>query len=103
MSLNEKIMKTAMNSAMSSFNEQIPMFKSAIDLYGDPKTKESMNFKVIMTDLVELIDGIQKLPISADNLKILIGFMVINIDVNPDLNNKAKKLFSDLKKALNDY
>ena len=26
MSLNEKIMKTAMNSAMSSFNEQIPMF-----------------------------------------------------------------------------
>ncbi len=103
MSLNEKIMKTAMNSAMSSFNEQIPMFKSAIDLYGDPKTKESMNFKVIMTDLVELIDGIQKLPISADNLKILIGFMAINIDVNPDLNNKAKKLFSDLKKALNDY
>ena len=92
-----------MNSAMSSFNEQIPMFKSAIDLYGDPKTKESMNFKVIMTDLVELIDGIQKLPISADNLKILIGFMAINIDVNPDLNNKAKKLFSDLKKALNDY
>ena len=64
MSLNEKIMKTAMNSAMSSFNEQIPMFKSAIDLYGDPKTKESMNFKVIMTDLVELIDGIQKLPMS---------------------------------------
>ena len=103
MSLNEKIMKTAMNSAMSSFNEQIPMFKSAIDLYGDPKTKESMNFKVIMTDLVELIDGIQKLPISADNLKILIGFMAINIDVNPDLNNKAKKLFSDLKKVLNDY
>ena len=103
MSLNEKIMKTAMNSAMSSFNEQIPMFKSAIDLYGDPKTKESMNFKVIMTDLIELIDGIQKLPISADNLKILIGFMAINIDVNPDLNNKAKKLFSDLKKALNDY
>ena len=103
MSLNEKIMKTAMNSALSSFNEQIPMFKSAIDLYGDPKTKESMNFKVIMTDLVELIDGIQKLPISADNLKILIGFMAINIDVNPDLNNKAKKLFSDLKKALNDY
>ena len=92
-----------MNSAMSSFNEQIPMFKSAIDLYGDPKTKESMNFKVIMTDLVELIDGIQKLPISADNLKILIGFMAINIDVNPDLNNKAKKLFSDLKKVLNDY
>ena len=103
MSLNEKIMKTAMNSAMSSFNEQIPMFKSAIDLYGDPKTKESMNFKVIMTDLIELIDGIQKLPISADNLKILIGFMAINIDVNPDLNGKAKKLFSDLKKALNDY
>ena len=103
MSLNEKIMKTAMNSAMSSFNEQIPMFKSAIDLYGDPKTKESMNFKVIMTDLVELIDGIQKLPISADNLKILIGFMAINIDVNPDLNNKAKKLFTDLKMALNDY
>ena len=103
MSLNEKIMKTAMNSAMSSFNEQIPMFKSAINLYGDPKTKESMNFKVIMTDLVELIDGIQKLPISADNLKILIGFMSINIDNNPDLNGKAKKLFSDLKKILNEY
>jgi hypothetical protein len=103
MSLNEKIMKSAMNSALSSFNEQIPMFKSAIDLYGEPKTKESENFKLIMTDLVELIDGIQKLPISADNLKILIGFMAINIDVNPDINSKAKKLFSDLKKALNEY
>ena len=32
-----------------------------------------MNFKVIMTDLIELIDGIQKLPISADNLKILLN------------------------------
>ena len=103
MSLNEKIMKTAMNSAMSSFNEQIPMFQSAINLYGEPKTKEAYHFKTIMTDLIELIDGIQKLPISADNLKILIGFMSINIDVNPDLNGKAKKLFTDLKKALNDY
>ena len=44
MSLNEKIMKTAMNSAMSSFNEQIPMFQSAINLYGEPKTKEAYPF-----------------------------------------------------------
>ena len=29
--------------------------------------------------------------------------MAINIDVNPDLNGKAKKLFTDLKMALNDY
>lgn len=103
MSLNEKIMKTAMNSALSSFNEQIPMFQSAIDLYGEPKTREALNFKTVLTDLVELVDGIQKLPISADNLKILVGFMAINIDVNPDLNAKAKKLFTDIKNALNEY
>ncbi len=68
MSLNEKIMKTAMNSALSSFNEQIPMFKSAIDLYGDPKTKESMNFKVIMTDLSSFFHLINHVDFRTINL-----------------------------------
>ncbi len=101
MSLNDKIIKMALNSANEGFKDQLPMLNKVIESYGELKTKEARNFQTVLLDIADILKG-TNMPIPPEMIEMYIKITAINIDTNTENQSKIRKFFNDLNKALKD-
>nr|ACD75442.1 AMDV5_2 [uncultured virus] len=102
MSLQDKVLKLALNNAMDSINDNMPQLELMLKNYKEWNHKDLLAIYEFIDNFAELLEG-ANLPIKPETIKALGRVYLINADQDNEKYQKVKKLFISLNKAINQY